>query len=67
METRKGTVLFFSKHKGYGFVSSNGGNFFISLSNVKKESRLPIEGDTISFDFIANRGHYKIENIEVIK
>lgn len=59
VEAPVGTVLFFDKHKGYGFVSRpDGSDLFVHYSNVQGTGRRALEaGQTVEFEVASgNRG-----------
>lgn len=45
----QGTVKWFSINKGYGFIVSQGKDYFVHVNDIQKNSQLD-EGDKVSFE-----------------
>lgn len=62
----QGTVKWFSKKKGFGFITkSDGSDLFMHITSLS-DSKLPREGDTVSFEEgIGKSGKPAAENVLV--
>ncbi len=48
--TRSGTVKWFSSEKGYGFIDSNGKDYFVHFKSILSEGYKTLnEGDKVEF------------------
>ena len=63
-----GTVKWFSRQKGYGFIQpdTGGKDVFVHVSEVEKAglSGLP-EGAKVTYDIVPNKGKESAENLKV--
>lgn len=62
----EGTVKFFNRVKGFGFVNGDDGkDYFVHFSAVKEGQYLN-EGDRVSFDGVEGDKGLKAENVELL-
>ncbi len=64
-----GTVKWFNADRGYGFIrpEGGGGEVFVHRSVVTKAGlRDLLDGETVSYDEIANRGKVAAANLKLI-
>lgn len=64
-----GTVKFFKKDKGFGFIEINGGgdDVFVHISDVQDAHYDSLaKGDKVEFEKTENRGRFKATNIKII-
>jgi CspA family cold shock protein len=65
---KTGSVKWFSRTKGYGFIQPDGGgaDAFVHISAVEKAGLSTLnEGQTIEFEEVSNRGKTSAENLKV--
>ena len=68
MNKLTGTVKFFKKDKGFGFISPDDGgdDVFIHITDLKSAGYDGIaKGDIVEFEKIENRGRFKAANIKI--
>ena len=61
-----GTVKWFNAQKGYGFIAPNDGSkdVFVHISAVERAGlRSLVEGQTVSFDVVTERGKLAASNL----
>jgi CspA family cold shock protein len=61
-----GTVKWFNAQKGYGFIAPNDGSkdVFVHISAVERAGmRSLVEGQTVSFDILTERGKLTAGNL----
>ncbi len=59
----KGTVKFFNKEKGFGFIKSeNGQEYFVHLTGLKEEVR---ENDEVVFDLQEGKRGLVAVNVKI--
>lgn len=64
----KGTVKWFDKKKGYGFISPEGGekDVFVHISSLLKTDIQELtEGQKVSFEIETNKGRQSAANISL--
>ena len=64
----KGTVKWFHKTKGYGFIqNTNGKNFFVHFSNLKMDGYKSLDaGQKVTFDIEENERGLQAINVSKI-
>ena len=63
-----GTVKWLNPTKGYGFIQPQGGgkDVFVHISAVERAGLSTLnEGQTVTYEIVANRGRESAENIKV--
>jgi CspA family cold shock protein len=63
-----GTVKWFNPTKGYGFIQPQGGgkDVFVHISAVERAGLSTLnEGQTVTYEIVANRGKESAENLKV--
>lgn len=61
----KGKLKWFSKAKGYGFIESNGIDYFVHCSEIKNDEFL--EGDDVEFSIKQTNKGFSAINVTKIK
>ncbi len=61
----QGTVKWFNKDKGYGFITKDDGqDIFVHYSGIKREGyRTLEEGERVSFDVVKGEKGFQAENV----
>lgn len=65
----KGTVKWFNKTKGYGFISPEDGSkdVFVHISAVEKAGIVDLkEGQQLEYELIENRGKESADNLQLV-
>ena len=65
-----GTVKWFNKNKGFGFISpdTGGADVFVHINELEKSGLANInEGDKVRYDLVENKGKVAAGNIQVMK
>ena len=63
----KGTVKWFSKEKGFGFITcENGTDHYFNVQSIKGAD-LPDTGDKVSYEAIQGKKGPKASNIEILE
>ncbi|MGQ4874456.1 MAG: cold-shock protein [Promethearchaeia archaeon] len=66
-----GTVKFFLKKKGYGFITSDDGqDFFVHFSAIKTEPnkfKTLFQGDIVEFDIVDGKKGPQADNVVVLE
>ncbi len=64
----EGTVKWFNKDKGYGFITRNDGkDFFVHYSAIKNRGyRTLEEGQRVSFDVVEDKRGPKADNVTIL-
>ena len=63
-----GTVKWFNATKGFGFIQPDGGgkDVFVHISAVERAGLSTLnEGQTVTYEIVANRGKESAENLKV--
>ena len=63
-----GNVKWFNPTKGYGFIQPQGGgkDVFVHISAVERAGLTTlIEGQTVQYEIVSNRGKESAENLKV--
>lgn len=66
MSTNSGTVKFFNKQKGFGFISGDDGtDYFVHFTDVEDQKSLN-QGDTVDFDLGQGKKGTKAVKVKLI-
>ena len=65
-ERAKGVLKFFNKMKGYGFITSNGVDYFFHITQIKGDDEIS-EGDRLEFDITQTSKGFSATNVTIIK
>jgi len=63
-----GTVKWFNRAKGYGFIQSQAGgkDVFVHISAVERAGLSSLnEGQTVDYEIVSNRGKESADNLKV--
>ncbi len=66
MSTNSGTIKFFNKQKGFGFISGDDGtDYFVHFTDVEDQKILN-QGDTVDFDIGQGKKGMKAVKVKFI-
>ena len=61
-----GTVKWYDRRKGYGFISvSDGSDVFVHYTNLAEDGMVLYEGDSVSFDLIPGEKGPRADKVNV--
>lgn len=63
-----GTVKWYDRRKGYGFISApDGSDVFVHYTSLSEEGTVLYEGDSVSFDLIPGEKGPRADNVKVVQ
>lgn len=67
-ERVRGTVKFFNEQKGFGFIESNGSDYFVHFSAIASEGFKTLnDGASVEFNITQGQKGLQAENVAVVE
>lgn len=64
---KEGTVKWYDKKKGYGFISSSDGNeIFVHYTSLSNQTSPLSDGDSVKFDIVDGEKGPRANNVTVV-